>query len=517
MRTDWALIASLVLTLAPAVAGAAKPDKPDKPRGPTVAEVPLTGWLEVRGPTFTLISNAGKKRTVELSKHLVSFIEVLRATSTIERFEPRVSIRIFVFDNARVYSRFQGMRNTAGEKHSGPRRWHLLVNREAMAAREVLFHEFTHYLADNQGLANPRWFQEGFAELISTVGFREDVAYVGGPPEGRRLTLMHGQLLPLRTVLGARRYPKQASMFYAQSWLLTHYLHTAHSYGEAPQLASMQRYLELLHQNTPWGRAFDEAFEDSIPQLEKKLARHQRRVTKAGAQLPIITLEIGEPDISGLRMVRLSPARAAERLGDAQLATRGATKVAEQFYRTSLDLEPGRPTAMAGLASVFALQERGAAAVALAERAAMKAPDDLDVRLALGLARQHLALDQDPIDEALLEEARDEYRAVMRSHPSLPAGFVELGNSYLEREGDVSEGIAAFEQVGILMPIETPTLSLAKLYLADGRRRQARELLWTVVRWTRGESEKKEARELLEQLDREEAQELFRSDDTTSD
>ena len=54
MRTDWALIASLVLTLAPAAAA-----KGQKAHGPAVAGVSLDGWLEVRGPTFTLISNAG--------------------------------------------------------------------------------------------------------------------------------------------------------------------------------------------------------------------------------------------------------------------------------------------------------------------------------------------------------------------------------------------------------------------------------------------------------------------------
>ncbi len=157
---------------------------------------------------------------------------------------------------------------------------------------------------------------------------------------------------------------------------------------------------------------------------------------------------------------------------------------------------------------MFALQGRGTVAIELAERAVAHAPGDLDATLALGLARQLAATAADRPDLALLEQARAAFRSVIESHPDLPAGFVGLGESYVGREGDVSEGIAALEHVRNRMPNQTPRLALAKLYLADGRTREARELLWTVRRWEGGKNAG-EARELLEQLDREVSKDLF--------
>jgi thioredoxin-like negative regulator of GroEL len=197
----------------------------------------------------------------------------------------------------------------------------------------------------------------------------------------------------------------------------------------------------------------------------------------------------------------VSTARIAELLGDLQLDTRGATRLAEALYRESLERDPGRASAEAGLATVLARQGRVGPARELVEAAVATEPDSLPIRLALGEVQALAARASDPPDPVRMEEARATLRALVQRYPDRIAPSVALGVSFVDVAGDPSEGIAALERVGAEAPALVPGLPLAKLYLAAGRHGDARTQLRTVVRWSAGEPAE-EARKLLEELER---------------
>lgn len=93
---------------------------------------------------------------------------------------------------------------------------------------QVLFHEYTHhFMLTNFSTAYPAWYSEGFAELYSTVEFRDDGSFVGGlVPQARGAALK--QLPDVRLsrlfdhkvkLTGLEQYQS-----YAFGWLLSHYL-----------------------------------------------------------------------------------------------------------------------------------------------------------------------------------------------------------------------------------------------------------------------------------------------------
>ena len=96
------------------------------------------------------------------------------------------------------------------------------TNREF--GREVLLHEYAHHFMMQAGTtALPAWYIEGFAEYLMTAEFRPDRIEFGGLSRGRYYVLSTFPWAPLEQVL--RRAPGvNLDSFYAQSWLLTHYL-----------------------------------------------------------------------------------------------------------------------------------------------------------------------------------------------------------------------------------------------------------------------------------------------------
>jgi len=498
---------ALGLAILASAAPASAAEKKDY--GPKVDRVSLSDWYEVRGPGFSLFARGDKKRVVSAGKRLLSFIEVVQATTNIHKLEPRAPIRIFMLEMLDYY-RF-GPRGSGGVAFTETAPWQLVVNRDVGSSRETLLHEYTHFLTTNHGQAYPRWFEEGFAELLSTLRFKEDLAYVGAPPGGRLAVVQREGGLPLRAILGAREYPDMIQWFYAQSWLLTHYLHTAHAFGDPRQLESMQRYLSLLHQNTPWETAFNRAFEQDVDELEELLEQHRARLRKPNASFPVITIEIGLPDRSRLSLFRVSKGRIAELLGDLKHAGHGASKATEDFYRKSLDLDSERVGAQASLAIVLAEQGRFDRAAELAA-VPTGAADPPELRLARARVQSLAARASSPTDANLLGKARTSLRAIVQDKPDELGAWLALGESYLEQTGDPAEGIAAIEHVRAEAPRLTADLTLAKLYMAAERRSDARRELRSIVRWHGSESAD-EARELLKELRRLDAEELFTDPD----
>jgi hypothetical protein len=98
----------------------------------------------------------------------------------------------------------------------------------ALSASELLLHEYAHHFMLGAGsFAYPAWYVEGFAEYFATADFAPGEIRLGQASGPRRTALESGTWLPMERLLA--RAPslsggQETAMFYAQSWLLTHYL-----------------------------------------------------------------------------------------------------------------------------------------------------------------------------------------------------------------------------------------------------------------------------------------------------
>ncbi len=96
------------------------------------------------------------------------------------------------------------------------------------AQRAILFHEIAHHFmfADTR-VAYPAWYVEGFAEYVMTARLAPTRIAFGHPDAARLRWLDGGTWLPPEELLRGGfdpRDPARTAMFYAQSWLLAHWL-----------------------------------------------------------------------------------------------------------------------------------------------------------------------------------------------------------------------------------------------------------------------------------------------------
>jgi hypothetical protein len=101
--------------------------------------------------------------------------------------------------------------------------------RDRQMATEVIYHEYIHHLFRITEQNPAPWFNEGVAELFSTM--REDKEWVqlGHPVEGRVIDLQRGKMMPFEQLFDVRyesplfKNSGHTGIFYAQSWAFLHY------------------------------------------------------------------------------------------------------------------------------------------------------------------------------------------------------------------------------------------------------------------------------------------------------
>lgn len=93
---------------------------------------------------------------------------------------------------------------------------------------QVLLHEYTHYFMNmNFPAAYPRWYSEGYAEMVSTMRFADDGSFhIGDPPQSRGQVISSLPASRLTEMLDDTRQATGYDLFqhYVTGWLFSHYM-----------------------------------------------------------------------------------------------------------------------------------------------------------------------------------------------------------------------------------------------------------------------------------------------------
>src|SRR5262249_41055273 len=124
--------------------------------------------------------------------------------------------------------------------------------------------------------AYPAWYVEGFAEYMQTVNFEDNRVLIGAPAGARTGWLFHEQQIPIADMLRAPHSvfdtPAKTEHFYAQAWLMVHYVF------ETPERRQKLRaYLSALRAGGDPVAAFQPAFGETPDDFARELLTYQRR------------------------------------------------------------------------------------------------------------------------------------------------------------------------------------------------------------------------------------------------
>jgi Peptidase MA superfamily len=293
------------------------------PAEPTFAK---DNWISVRSTNFFLVGNASEKEVREVATRLEQFRDVFSRLLPGMHFTSPVPTTVIVFKSDSSYKPFKPLINgkpdkVAGFFQSGSDVNYITLTTEKLPENPygVIFHEYVHLLVNNTlgKAAVPTWFNEGLAEYYSALNIEEDQKVYLGSLLPRHLQLLRSnKLIPLEQLFAVDYYslPRNShnamGIFYAQSWLLVHYLIQGNEGKKLPQLT---RFVNLLSSNTSLENAFRDAFQTDYASLEKELKNYLQQHT---FRRQVATFERKLEFESEMKSSAMSEAEAQAYLGD---------------------------------------------------------------------------------------------------------------------------------------------------------------------------------------------------------
>lgn len=221
-------------------------------------------WIEVRSPNFIVVTNAnqgqGRRTAYQFEMIRAVFREFFGMTG--KSLEPPITIvaakdektlktllpeHWAKKDSTHLAGIYLDASDT-GANYIGLR-LDVSLDEKAYAPFEPVYHEYVHYLTRRMIAHWPLWVVEGFAEFYGNTRIESKGVVVGAPSTSHVLLLRESRLLPLNTLFdvdfSSPYYNEQskASIFYAESWALMHYLRIRDSNDKSHRLKD---FLDLL-------------------------------------------------------------------------------------------------------------------------------------------------------------------------------------------------------------------------------------------------------------------------------
>jgi tetratricopeptide (TPR) repeat protein len=244
----------------------------------SAAEAPQ--WRTVATPNFTVVGDAGDHALQNVAARLEQFRAVLgRVLPGVKLSTPAPTVLV-VFGSKAAYESFQPRFDgkavqAAGFFQAGPDVNYIVLTLEGGGdGLRIAFHEYSHLVLHNWMAAAPVWLDEGLAEYYSSFAIADDgkTARIGAALP-HHVQLLHQRFLPLIDVLALdRRSPlynegDQRTVFYAESWVLMHYLLMETPHGDV----KINSYLAAIGRGEPAAQAFEQAFQMAPAVMEQRL------------------------------------------------------------------------------------------------------------------------------------------------------------------------------------------------------------------------------------------------------
>ena len=224
-------------------------------------------WTEVRSPHFTVITDAGDKKGRDVAQRLEQMRSAFGVLVGLKQVNIPVPVTVIAFKSTKEIRAFAPLFNgkpveLAGYFQPGQDRDYIALDLSAENALEATFHEYAHMLLNGNYPAMPLWFDEGFAQYYETINIDKRKVDVGKPPANIGYVFQQFDLVPVEQILQVQHASKEynesggrRTIFYAQSWLMVHYLF------EKKMLPQLSEYAYLtMGKHVPPLQAFPRAF-----------------------------------------------------------------------------------------------------------------------------------------------------------------------------------------------------------------------------------------------------------------
>jgi tetratricopeptide (TPR) repeat protein len=314
-------------------------------------------WVEVRSPHFSVVTDAGEKRGREVAVRFEQMRAVFGALFSKKAVNLPVPLQIVAFRNNKEMQEFVPLwrgkpTDVAGVFQQSSDRSFIMLDMSSPEPWQTVFHEYTHQLLNGNitGQTQP-WFDEGFAEFFSTFKVNGKEAEIGRMPEGDSNILANNPWMKIADLFRVRQDSStynetggRRSIFYAQSWLVVHYIY------EQRWLAKAYIYFDLVRRQR-WNvnDSIRQAFGVSAEDWDKSLLQY---FSKGGVGYGKIPTPPGI-ETNGYTVRPLNSIDAKAVLADMHLHSVDYRERAITEFEEILRAQPDHPAALRGLGYAY--------------------------------------------------------------------------------------------------------------------------------------------------------------------
>ncbi len=248
---------------------------------PARSSDPSPHWIEVQSPHFIVLTDSNEKQ----ARHMAGQMEQMRAVFHLlvpnATADVGAPITVVALKDKKGFQALEpaaylakGQLDLAGLFVRTPDKSYILLRLDADGEHpfSTVYHEYTHLMLSKAPWLS-LWLNEGLAEFYQNTTIHEKEILIGQPSEDNILYLRQNRLLPLTTLLkvdySSPYYhdEEKGSVFYAESWALTHYIEVT---DRQKNTTHLQDYVKLLAQQEDPVTAAQHVFGD-LNQLQRSL------------------------------------------------------------------------------------------------------------------------------------------------------------------------------------------------------------------------------------------------------
>jgi len=419
-------------------------------------------WFEARTPHFSMYSCAPTQEVARVGARLEQFRE---AYSSLAGAQSVASppIVVMVFPDHKSLEPFlpvyQGKpSNLAAFFHRGSDE-NLIVLYAGVAGAgslENVFHEYTHLLLRHNALYWPLWLNEGMADIYSTFEPLPDrVVRIGKPMDQYLRLLARRPLMPLSDLLRVNHQSPEYNerdrqgIFYAESWLLTHYL----MLGDNP--ATRARFGQLtgfLKQGQSPEQAFTNTFRVTLTQMENQLRRYLERGHFESQKMTVNT-DLTAPRAFSTRT--LPPVAVCFRLGNLLMRI-NRLESATEYFELGKKIAPKSPLPYEGLGLLASERKQADEAVRQLEQARKLGSTSFLAHYAFAREKYRLTSKSPdtytPVSKEIAAEIRSELEKSLQLMPDFGPARHMLGFFLMVQGDNLAEAEKQLQQAIQLEP-----------------------------------------------------------------
>lgn len=239
-------------------------------------------WIKITSSNFELYTSAGEgdaRQTLGVFEQVRDFFMRVKSQST----TTRLPVTIVGFRNEKEFSAYRPHAGAAAYYTGDEQHDYIVMGGLGAEQTPTAIHEYMHLLVRHSGLKVPLWFDEGFADVYSTLKPTGGQVLLGTVPAGRGIELTRSKWIPLDKLVtidhDSPEYNEKERIgaFYAQSWLLVHMLMLGKDYKDG-----FNEFVIVLHETRSVEKAFETAYKKKLWEVEMDARDYAKGRTLTG-------------------------------------------------------------------------------------------------------------------------------------------------------------------------------------------------------------------------------------------